>query len=994
MARPLIPEPTMPKFTLPGNSIRFGSKSADNFFLANTARTPFKMRFMIGGKNIEYDLLGLEEGFQFIKQINGEHDQAGVAKERDYVHSLAERGVDDLAICQVEVNKRRRDASESDKRKLNNDLFDQSHPECQSGLGFDRPASDGCYTFSEEVMYDLLRMKFSQCPEERESLLRLRGSGCSFVEDSGRREDYFWGVSSARAGIWHGQNRLGNLLDIIADEFIELEKSRAVVQPIYEFRPAVLEKLKYRDKDGNISSLAGYDPTKTPAPVAPAPAPKKPHNPARKSDFEKRIDAFNAVTDRSWLTHQNVDRLLHDAFVASGIAEDQVNEMTRVGSIDICATDNRFDSIDYILLEAVLKFIGQDPQKPTASIALCSGGQRDPVTGHVSGGAHWTALHLQRVTDPATGLTTIKAFTMDSGGNHAAPAAVDRVLSSISDNHGDIMSILGDGDAQDNITFLRAAQVLQAGNTKLEDAAVPLRCDAQKDGYSCGYHAVFNLVNMASRDDVTVDRDRIVQAGGAVDAQQFIERSKEQLIQIFPAPLQRAVPGIATDPSRVAPKQDPENEVSSIVFDDKLGYVTKLEKLIAIEERLVVAGEITTLSSLQIEKHYGKIINEIVQNLRNSSFEITADSDEAEFTEVVSRIIDNLEDPKISQNPTIILAPLRKFFLNTAFTVENFLQLNDEIEQQFVEPSSEVIWQDRCRELCNFLNHSKTKFPESFAAIRELRAPQTEEDYREISQLLQSEISLEQRKQKIFKDLDLVGLKNVKNTKESREFEIDGTYYALEKDGRGIISVWQNSDDNLVENFSKVSQAKIDHVLHKIESEIISKKISRMTNESDRFAEGVDGSLSFVVKTLIDPNKIEKKSSESSWDRYSPNQIAKEKAERISEENVKAEGGGERWERIRESNKKIEMAKFVTLPKDDTMWKIEGKEFKLVGEIGNGKETKFASEVMRYYFDGCVGSGTEEAKKKYGVLSTVDKPNPMISKVISAVAIFNNQNSR
>ncbi len=728
-------------------------------------------------------------------------------------------------------------------------------------------------------------------------------------------------------------------------------------------------------------------PPPPPPPLAPPPLPpatKKPLAIIKKSDFERGIDAFNAVTDSSWLTHQNVDKLLHDAFVASGIVEDRVNEMTRAGSIDTCAIDNGSSDMDHILRDAVLKFIGQDPRKESASIALCSGGHLDPVTGHVSGGSHWTALHLKRVTNPANDLTTIEAFTMNSSGNMEVPAAVGRVLRSIRANHNDIMSIL-DEDARSNAAFIRAARVLRAGDAELKDA-VPRQCDVQKDRYSCGYHAVFNLVRMQRDPMATLVQIR--QDGHSVGAEQFIGDSKAKLMRIFPAPSQRVVPKTTSDPSRVAPAQDPENEVTSIVFDDELSYVAKLEKLIAIEERLVALGDVLALSNLQIEKYYGKILNEVAETFHSHAIVTPAEGDGSGLSATdLEKIISRLADPKISQNPKIILESLKEFFSKLVPGRDDFLKLLSSIDSQLSEGSEEQKWQGRCAKLYKFLQDNKKKFPESFAAIHEDEYLQTEEAFRMKSQELQSTISLEQRKQKIFKDLDLVDLDNAKDKKEYRELVIEGTHYLLERDDKGVILLWQNPIDDKIDNFSKVDQAKIDHVLHKIESEITSKKIVRMKDGDDKFVEGADGSLIFVVKTLIDLNKIEKKSSESSWGRYSPNQIAEGKAARISEENARAEGDGERWEGIGENNGKIEMAKFVTLPKDDTMWKLEGEKIKLVGELGTGKHTKLDSEIMKYYLEDHVGKNVEETKKIYGVTSTSSKPSPIISKLISAKAL-------
>jgi hypothetical protein len=833
-------------------------------------------------------------------------------------------------------------------------------------------------------MHDLLKMKFSQCEKAREELLRLRREGHNFVEDSGRRKDYFWGMSNAEGG-WRGDNRLGILLNEVADNFIEQISRGEEIAPIYEFRPEVLDKLKYRDARGDQVSLEQYDSTRAtpppppPPPLAPPPAPpKKPPTKIKKTDFDRRFDAFNAVTDESWLTHQNVDSLMHDAFVKSGIEELEVTRLTSVGSIDICPIDNRSEALDHILRDAMLKFIGQEPPQPSASIALCSGGHRDPVTGAISGGSHWTALHLERVTDETTGLTTIRTFTMDSGG-YPVPPLIARVSQMINDNHENIMAEL-DGDAQNNQVFQRADAVLRRGNLAITGDPAVLLSVRQTDPYSCGYHTVFNLLRMNFWAGLG-EHGMINQASATgmkqVDINQFIADRKAELKQRFPAPSQeRAVPPSIPD-SRAAPKQDPKSEASLIVFDQSLSLVQKLEKLIDIEKRLMEAGDVIALSNLQIEKHYGRIISEIVGSLSKSS------------SEALPWLDTLLGDKKIFQDPKIILEPLKTFFSKTSITKDDFAELGRGINEKIDGADKEQTWKNRYEKLSEFLNRNQAILPESLDLLEQHSdiTDATEEKFCELSKQLQSTIFLEQRKQKIFKDLDFVDSEHAKDEPNYRELKIGRMYYGLEKQDNGEIRLFQSSTDNDPNSFSKVDLTNIDRVLRQMEDEIISRKITRL--QSDELVKEVDGSIIFAVKTLINASVVgeaDKEPSNMSLGFNSPNQVSREKAARISKENAEAaEHSEKKWEVIGEKEGKIEMAKLVTLRKDDTMWELDGEKIKLVGELGTDKKTKFASEIMKYYLHDHVGTRVEETKKLYGVTSTVAKPNPIISELISAV---------
>ncbi len=198
---------------------------------------------------------------------------------------------------------------------------------------------------------------------------------------------------------------------------------------------------------------------------------------APRRDARRDLDLFNRVTSNSNLTYQNVSALLRSSFAGLG----NYDEMNRNGAVELCAIGGNINS----LRDSILKFLVSDPtENDRAIFALCRGHLNN--YGHIEGDTHWTALHLRRVNNDY-GVFTIQPYYMDSMGRESpVPEEVKRVLENINnvrpeDLHGYRL----------NPELLR--EILR--NTQFQ-ACRSLPCLPQTDGYSCGYHAGFNLTRM------------------------------------------------------------------------------------------------------------------------------------------------------------------------------------------------------------------------------------------------------------------------------------------------------------------------------------------------------------------------------------------------------------------------------------------------------------------------------------------------------------------
>ena len=231
---------------------------------------------------------------------------------------------------------------------------------------------------------------------------------------------------------------------------------------------------------------------------------------------ESNIDEYNEVFPTRHLSQSNVLCLMRESF---NLPEQDI-ELQSVAVI------SRDDTIDNSLRDEVLKFIGKDSTK--VSIALCEG-HINKSSGQIEGDNHWTALHLRKVVNEE-GETTIESYHMDSR-SITVPPSVDRILKSIKNTTADDLSeYLKNSD-----TFKQALESLE--ELSLNDClGSKNQRSKQNDGYSCGYHAVFNMVRMYNADYIDCEwrcPEGVMRNGKSLGIEGFIESSHSILEKEF-----------------------------------------------------------------------------------------------------------------------------------------------------------------------------------------------------------------------------------------------------------------------------------------------------------------------------------------------------------------------------------------------------------------------------------------------------------------------------
>ncbi|OFW86082.1 MAG: hypothetical protein A2794_04460 [Alphaproteobacteria bacterium RIFCSPHIGHO2_01_FULL_40_8] len=102
--------------------------------------------------------------------------------------------------------------------------------------------------------------------------------------------------------------------------------------------------------------------------------------------------------------------------------------------------------------------------------------------------------------------------------------AVQRILSNIT-----ITDLASDGLKETDMFKTRLPEQMRQYQTQ---SCQTLACPRQEDGYSCGYHAVFNLARVHAAREVKAG-ETLAQDGVEVNAQRFIADRKRDLIQSF-----------------------------------------------------------------------------------------------------------------------------------------------------------------------------------------------------------------------------------------------------------------------------------------------------------------------------------------------------------------------------------------------------------------------------------------------------------------------------
>jgi hypothetical protein len=347
------------------------------------------------------------------------------------------------------------------------------------------------------------------------------------------------------------------------------------------------------------------------------------------------LNIFNYVGTSSNLTHQNVLYLISQAFELSGLDENQA-------SVAVISEDK---SLDDSLRNEILRFIGQEPTQDRMSIALCRG-YIDEESGQISGNTHWTALHLRRIENE-DGSVLIRAYHMDSMGN-SIPFAVERVLESIRKTK---LEDLGDDLASSDV-YQRAIERLEHTDFK---ECLPLikNSTKQTDSHSCGYHSVFNMLRMHNgiRENGKFRcQQHVIQGGDEVTIDQFIEDKKADLQSRFNPQVDA---GLRLH-LRFSADIDLNRALSeSILISDETN-LNKLKKLVQLEKEIkkLDPDPTITLSSLNLEKFYKKLLSQCVEEIRYK-FLTAENRDIGEVVDVLKReqILEKLSSARTSQNP-------------------------------------------------------------------------------------------------------------------------------------------------------------------------------------------------------------------------------------------------------------------------------------------------------------------------------------------------------
>lgn len=233
----------------------------------------------------------------------------------------------------------------------------------------------------------------------------------------------------------------------------------------------------------------------------------------------KNSDIYDLVTDHSNLTFKNVGSLL-------GIAcRDFSVERAQFHHIVISDEDENE-------LKAKLSDFVHEDSLDRVSLLICCDGTLDETKTYITGSTHWAALHLRKIVGKDKKIT-IQPYYMNSLGGDIPPV-VTKVFRNDPDQKPSLSRRLD-----------RAPSKLK--NLSME-SPIPLVCPEQHNGYSSGYHGVFNLIrahqaNLEGLSDGSQPREILEIAAGAgagiaaartqFNAHEFTNYYKNPLGKIF-----------------------------------------------------------------------------------------------------------------------------------------------------------------------------------------------------------------------------------------------------------------------------------------------------------------------------------------------------------------------------------------------------------------------------------------------------------------------------
>jgi len=503
----------------------------------------------------------------------------------------------------------------------------------------------------EEV--NVLEARLALVLEINDLAQRIENGEIEGEEQFDKIEDLYKGATedgpfeATENSFYDSNSKLDFLLDLQGSEK-SLKKQKDSAKSNLDDLEVELENLSERQEklEQQIKDLSSATPSKKSSGADIAK--KSTQKTSAATDHEEGdLDIFNYVGESTNLSHQNVLHLINEAFESSGLDASQT-------AVAVISED---DSLDYCLRNEILRFVGANPAQNRISIALCRG-HLNKASGQIEGNTHWTALHLRRIENE-DGTISIKPYHMDSMGGDL-PKAVTRVLDSIEET---TLEDLG-ADLSANATY--QAAIARLDNTNFNKCQLLKRPTKQADGYSCGYHAVFNMIRMHNLNRVAsatgysaTYKDSITQDGEEVAIEQFISSSKVNLQNHF----NPAIGGRFREHAKFSADMDLNRALSeSILVSDDVD-LDKLKKLIQLEKEIKKSEKdpAIVLSSLNLEKFYKKLLSSCVEQIRYKFLtgEECEVGDEGNV-EKREQILEKLSSSKTAQNPQDFLKILER----------------------------------------------------------------------------------------------------------------------------------------------------------------------------------------------------------------------------------------------------------------------------------------------------------------------------------------------
>lgn len=355
---------------------------------------------------------------------------------------------------------------------------------------------------------------------------------------------------------------------------------------------------------------------------------------------QEDFDNFDAVRQNSTLSHRNVNELMRIGYLdLTSKTHKDYEEEDRIGKLSISAIGPTSESREG-LRDDILRSLSR-PNNDKISLALCSG--EIDRNRHITGDAHWFTLHIKKETD-AQGKITLKPYYVDSLGGHYK-RRIESLMKEINECTAEKINNIAAGETRDRILgFLEQRPTI----TKVTQ----LPCQ-QQQGVNCGYHAVFNALSLHDTGEIQLD-----------EAQNFVNRSKEELKKRFPAPQRAPRPQPQTSTTQIPPQtsssQKPTaqniRDLTLQTYQSDSSYAQKLQGLKKLE--LLARENGLNSNQANIEKYLQKTLTNLVSGYILALFVEESQANNEQVDQILTlfdiittskTFINSLDEKKITQ---------------------------------------------------------------------------------------------------------------------------------------------------------------------------------------------------------------------------------------------------------------------------------------------------------------------------------------------------------